>query len=100
MRKNRIQMLSRALLFVVFALSALMSVFVFSGFKLSDLTGKLDKNQDNYEVKNSQQATGVRGLGDENSGGISDVDASNVEIPYTEVSSQELVNFRNSGMLK
>ncbi|MBP7654262.1 hypothetical protein KA977_12625 [Candidatus Dependentiae bacterium] len=82
----------------------LLSLVIFSmitGFKFNDIMKKLDSPKDNsYEVKNSSQATGVRGL--ENEGKI-ETDVQNIEtieIPCSEVTAEELEHFKKQGGLK
>jgi len=74
---------------------------LFCAFKLSDLGSKINKKQDDYEVKNAQKTTGVRGLDDE--GGSENIDpdqAAKTVIPYTNISDAELSAFTEKGGLK
>lgn len=71
-----------------------------SGFSFKDAIKKLDKSEDEYEVKNSPKATGVRGLGEEGKLESENNDVFNAEIPYVEISTEELEEFKKQGGLK
>ena len=70
-----------------------------SGFSFKNVLKKLDEPKEEYEVKDSAKATGVRGLGEE--GEIeSDNELGITEIPYVEISAEELEEFKKQGGLK
>ncbi len=93
--------INSSLLLKTLAFAAILALF--GGFKFKDLLNKVDNKKENYEVKESTAAAGVRGLDSEESA-VKDAtktgDASSIEIPYVEITAQELENFKINGGLK